>query len=55
MKQIFILFVVFSINANAQTGIGTSTPNASAKLEVAATDKGFLLPRMTAAQRGLIP
>lgn len=55
MKQIFILFVVFSINANAQTGIGTSTPNASAKLEIASTDKGFLLPRMTAEQRGLIP
>jgi hypothetical protein len=54
MKQIFILFVVFSINANAQTGIGTSTPNASAKLEVAATDKGFLLPRMTATQRSAI-
>lgn len=54
MKQIFILFVVFAINANAQTGIGTSTPNASAKLEVAATDKGFLLPRMTATQRSAI-
>lgn len=54
MKQIFILFVVFSINANAQTGIGTSTPNASAKLEVAATDKGFLLPRMTSTQRSAI-
>lgn len=54
MKQIFILFVVFSINANAQTVIGTSTPNASAKLEVAATDKGFLLPRMTATQRSAI-
>ena len=46
MKQIFILFVVFAINANAQTGIGTTTPNASAKLEVAATDKGFLPPRV---------
>ena len=30
----------------AQTGIGTTTPNASAKLEVAATDKGFLPPRV---------
>jgi len=44
----FSLFVLFG---HAQTGIGTTTPNASAKLEVAATDKGFLLPRMTAAQR----
>lgn len=30
----------------AQTGIGTSTPHASAKLEVNATDKGFLPPRV---------
>lgn len=30
----------------AQTGIGTITPNASAKLEVAASDKGFLPPRV---------
>lgn len=35
----------------AQTGIGTSTPHASAKLDVSSTDKGFLPPRMTAAQR----
>lgn len=32
---------------SAQTGIGTATPNASAKLEVAATNKGFLPPRVT--------
>jgi hypothetical protein len=31
---------------NAQTGIGTTTPNASAKLDVYSTDKGFLPPRV---------
>jgi len=31
----------------AQTGIGTTTPHASAKLEVSATNKGFLPPRVT--------
>ena len=31
---------------NAQTGIGTTTPDASAKLEIAATNKGFLPPRV---------
>ena len=31
----------------AQTGIGTTTPDASAKLEVNATNKGFLPPRVT--------
>jgi len=55
MKNIqFILFVIISVHLHAQTGIGTTTPNASAKLEVAATDKGFLLPRMTATQRAAI-
>ena len=39
---------------SGQTGIGTTTPDASAKLEVAATNKGFLLPRMTATQRAAI-
>jgi hypothetical protein len=31
----------------AQTGIGTSTPHASAKLDISATNKGFLPPRVT--------
>lgn len=31
----------------AQTGIGTTTPDASAKLEVNASNKGFLPPRVT--------
>jgi hypothetical protein len=31
----------------AQTGIGTTTPHASAKLDVSATNKGFLPPRVT--------
>jgi hypothetical protein len=30
----------------AQVGIGTNTPEASAKLEVNATNKGFLPPRV---------
>lgn len=30
----------------AQTGIGTTTPDASAKLDVSATNKGFLPPRI---------
>lgn len=53
MRKI-LFFLLISLSALAQTGIGTTTPNASAKLEVAATDKGFLLPRMTSAQRTAI-
>ncbi len=43
---IIVLTIFFTWHVNAQTGIGTTTPNASAKLEVAATDKGFLPPRV---------
>lgn len=48
MKKIFsFLFVnIILLQINAQTGIGTTTPDASAKLEVAATNKGFLPPRV---------
>ena len=42
-----LLFLLISFGALAQTGIGTTTPNASAKLEVFATDKGFLPPRVS--------
>ena len=41
-----LVFSGFFFNASAQTGIGTTAPNASAKLEVSATDKGFLPPRV---------
>ena len=35
---------------SGNVGIGTTTPAASAKLEIASTDKGFLPPRMTTDQ-----
>lgn len=51
----FILTLFIFINvAQAQVGIGTNTPHASAKLEVNSTTLGFLPPRMTAAQRDAI-
>lgn len=47
MKKIFLFIVtLFIVGVNAQTGIGTTTPNASAKLDVYATNKGFLPPRV---------
>ena len=53
MKKWFTFFslMIAFWHSNAQTGIGTTTPNASAKLEIASTDKGLLIPRMTKAQR----
>ena len=47
-RQLFfcIALVVNTLYSSAQTGIGTTTPNASAKLDVVATDKGFLPPRV---------
>ena len=53
MKKWFIIFSLIGAcwYSNAQTGIGTTTPNAAAKLEIASTDKGLLIPRMTKAQR----
>ncbi len=35
-------------------GLGTTTPNASALMDITSTTKGFLPPRMTAAQRAAI-
>lgn len=34
----------------AQVGIGTSSPNASAELDISSTNKGVLFPRLTNAQ-----
>lgn len=44
--SLFFLVIIISFKINAQTGIGTTTPDASAKLEVSATNKGFLPPRV---------
>lgn len=41
--------------AQNNVGIGTLTPTASALLELVSTDKGFLAPRLTTAQRLAIP
>jgi hypothetical protein len=55
IRQILLVAVLlFSIQVIAQTGIGTTTPHASAKLDITSTDKGFLPPRMTSLQRTAI-
>jgi hypothetical protein len=42
------------IDTNGSVGIGTSSPDASALLDVSSTTKGFLPPRMSTAQRDAI-
>jgi hypothetical protein len=46
-----LLFFIGLSTAYAQVGVGTTTPNASSVLELQSTEKGFLPPRMTTAQR----
>ena len=48
------LVLASTLASHAQVGIGTSTPNASSVLDVSSTTKGFLPPRLTAAQRDAI-
>ena len=40
--------------AVAQTGIGTTAPNPKAALDISASDKGLLIPRLDSAQRAAI-
>jgi hypothetical protein len=56
MRSIVIacLLIAWQISAHAQVGIGTTTPNPSAAVDITSTDKGLLIPQMTAAQRTAI-
>jgi len=53
--SLFLSVMMFSIQANAQNvGVNTSTPDASAMLDVVSTTSGVLVPRLSMAQRDLI-
>ena len=56
MKQtITLMALLFIVTiSQAQVGIGTNNPNASAKLDISSTSKGLLPPRMTTADRDAI-
>ena len=57
MKKYFLLLITVAL-ANLlvaqNAGIGTNNPNPSAKLDIASTNSGLLVPRMTTSQRNLI-
>ena len=42
------------VTSDGKVGIGTTTPEASAKLQLESTTQGFLPPRMTSAQKNAI-
>jgi hypothetical protein len=55
MKQLIpIVLLTITITTNAQVGIGTTTPDDSAILDVNSITQGFLPPRMTNVQRDAI-
>ena len=45
-KLLPLLFVLGAYGAYGQVGIGTPTPNISSQLEIVASDKGILIPRV---------
>jgi hypothetical protein len=50
-KGIFLFLWVFTCaEGHAQMGIGTTSPNSAAELDISSTSKGLLIPRMTEAQ-----
>jgi len=49
--SIVLLAFVCTANIYAQVGIGTTSPNSKAVLDLTSTNKGFLPPRMTKAER----
>jgi trimeric autotransporter adhesin len=59
MKKIFpfpfFILLIHYCSFSQSVGIGTSTPNASAQLDITHTAKGLLIPRMTTTAVGLIP
>jgi uncharacterized protein (TIGR02145 family) len=56
MKKLLLsaILVATSLTTYAQVGVGTTTPHASAALDVTSTTSGLLPPRMTEAQRNVI-
>ena len=47
MRYLYLILFFFSFLAQGQVGIGTDIPSPSSRLDVSATDKGFLPPRIS--------
>lgn len=55
IKLLVVFITLITSAADAQIGIGTTTPHASSILDMNSTTTGMLIPRMTTAQRDAIP
>lgn len=55
MKNLFFVVLLFSTLTQSQVGIGTTSPNSNSILDVTATNKGILIPRLTTVQINAIP
>lgn len=54
-KKLWMLAcLLFALKSQAQVGIGTTTPHASAQLELKSDAKGLLIPRLSTTQRTAI-
>jgi hypothetical protein len=51
---LILVLLALSLRGFSQVGVGTTTPHASAALDITSTTSGFLPPRMTQAQRNAI-
>ncbi len=55
LKGVLVGFCfVFTLLGNAQVGVGTTSPDASAILDINSTSQGILIPRTTTVQRNAI-
>ena len=55
MNNFFLSIVILgSCIAQAQVGIGTTTPDPSAAMDITSSNQGFLPPRMTGTERDAI-
>ena len=56
MLNFYLIFIAVLISTNLypQVGIGTTTPDSSSSLDVFSTSKGFLMPRLSTAERDAI-
>lgn len=51
---ILLIVMICSLRSMAQVGLGTSSPNVNAAIDVVSTSQGILFPRLTTTQRDAI-